>query len=207
MELRLGNVGGIEERLDSTDLFLRYPASSGIHLPNGATWLDIKLSALLSQFGVSDAASLFSGASGDPTQLLSLLTASSPSGVRALGPATVHGVKVDRYRATVSLATLASHEGAGYQQLLSYLRAYLTSPTVTETIGVDRAGYARSVALTLPERIPVAGREVRVTTSLQLLLSDFGVVVTVTPPPARQIDVLSSAALKSFAAALGLHPR
>jgi len=146
----------------------------------GKPWVELDLSSYEQAVGSNSADPLGGATSGDPTQLLQMLSRIGAQ-VTEVGPATVDGVPTTEYQASIDLSkavggtATASTPGAqiGRQLAQSLLG------DIPVSVWVDIQGRARKVTMNLS----VLGVHVDMTMGL----SDFGEPVTVTPPPADQV--------------------
>jgi hypothetical protein len=132
-------------------------------------------------------------ANSDPTLALSYLEGASDS-VRDMGTQTVGGVATTHYHAIVSIdrliARMTARAPAGQRAAVrsSYerLRTMIGSSTYPMDVWLDSAGRVRQLRYAM--RMPSLGASMAITMGL----SDFGVPVRVTPPPAsRTTDYLA----------------
>ncbi len=201
--------GSVTVLSDGTDLYLQAPQLAS--LAGGKTWLKVPIAPPAAGSGTgSGAGALSGGALGDPSKILGLL-AQYGGKVTTVGPATVGGMPTTEYRADISLSQVAAKAPAAVRHPFSgtdrqgLQRLGITSIPVSVWIGSD--GRLRQVQVTVdlthaslpdlglgagsagsstaPPALPVVTETIG--------LTDYGVPVTVTPPPASQVADLSQA--------------
>jgi hypothetical protein len=148
----------------------------------GKSWLSIDLSAL--QQAESQSLST-DGLGSNPAVMLQLL-AQQGNTVVALGPSTVDGVPVNGYSVTVKPSRAEqnlkkAHLPTWMQQAVAGLKVQ----NVNIKVFVDKAGLLRSFEMHLTES---SGSSGPVSYDETLGLSDYGTPVTVTAPPADQVE-------------------
>lgn len=160
---------------------------------NGKHWLKIDLSKVEKAMGVDISKLMGNAAAQDPSQMLSLLKASSGA-VDNLGSATVGGVDTTHYRATVDLAKSASIQGID-PATVKQLEALGAPSTVPIDVWVGSDGLVRQLEMTMS--VDRAGVSEKV--AMTMGFTGWGTAVAVTAPPAS--DVLDATALAAKAAA------
>ena len=188
----------INERLTPSGTYLNL----GTPLPGGATWMEITTSGMSKILGVKDVGSLFSS-QGDPSEMIGLLAASSPSGISNAGSATIDGTATTEYKATVDLSSIVQHEGASYGQLLAQFRKFFTTGEFPISVWIDGSGLPRQVAYSVPERVTIQGTPLSINVGITLDLSNYGEPVAINPPATSQVFVVPDSELKSLAGILG----
>ena len=175
-----------EARRDGRNLYLQLPAA-GVLLPgvSAQDWMRLDLRAA----GTGSSAALGQSLgldSNDPRELLTLLEATSPDGVRDEGPADVDGVPTTRYVATVDVDRVLAGERFGLDRdALRRFVADIAAEHVTVTAWIDHQGRVRQLQVPLPQRPASGGGTLRLT----LALRDFGRAVDVAPPTDHVVDV------------------
>jgi hypothetical protein len=148
----------------------------------GKSWLSIDLSALQK----AEQREPSTQELGDnPTVMLQML-AQQGNTVVPLGPSTLNGVAVNGYAVTVDPSSAALQlKKANLPSWMQQAVAGLKVHTVGIKVYIDKAGLLRSFAMNLNESSAAAGA---VTVNETLNLSDYGTPVTVTAPPASQVE-------------------
>jgi hypothetical protein len=164
---------------------------AGANFPGGKKWLKVDLNAALAGKGIN-LNQLGGGLGGvDPSQYLSYLKGAGP--VSKLGTAVVGGVSTTQYHTVIDLNTVAKRLGksspaasAGIQSLLKTAG----NSKIPVDVWIDGQGLVRreQVAYKIGSG-PSAGTALNFTIDL----SDFGVAVSVTPPPANQVFDITAA--------------
>jgi hypothetical protein len=148
----------------------------------GKSWLSINLSALQQ----AESQSPSTGGLGSNPALILQMLAQQGNTVVALGPSTVDGVPVNGYSVTVNPSRAEqnlkkAHLPTWMQQAVAGLKVQ----NVTIKAFVDKAGLLRSFEMHLTES---SGSSGSVSYDETLGLSDYGTPVTVTAPPADQVE-------------------
>lgn len=147
----------------------------------GKSWLSIDLSALQQAAAKNPSAD---GLFSDPAVMLQML-AQQGNQVVALGPSTVDGVAVDGYRVTVTPSAIAQQlKGANLPSWMRQAVSGLKVHTMTLNVFVNHAGMLRSFETQLSESTSAGS----VSFDDSLDFSDYGAPVTVTAPPADQVE-------------------
>ena len=148
----------------------------------GKQWISMDLSALQqaqSQNPSSD------GLGSNPAVMLQML-AQQGNKVVALGPSTVDGVAVNGYSVTVNPSSVAQQlKKAHLPTWMQQAVAGSTQQNVDIKVFVDTAGLLRSLQMHLTETTGSSGP---FSYDETLGLSDYGTPVTVTAPPAVQVE-------------------
>lgn len=178
-------VTGVEQGQPLDIEFVYLANSIYINIPQvtqvdgGKPWLSLDLSAL----GTS-AANGVPGAGDNPTALLQTL-AQQGNDVTSLGSATVDGQPVQGYSVTITPAAI--NNALNDSSLPDWLKAAAQQVKVqsgTVKVYVDDAGDL--VQVTEGFSITAQGQTVNETTALDF--SDYGTSVSITPPPADQVE-------------------
>ncbi len=148
----------------------------------GKTWLSIDLSALQKEAAQDPS----SGSLGsNPTVMLQML-AQQGNTVVALGPSTVDGSAVNGYSVTVNPARAEQQiKKANLPPWMEQAVAGLKVHDLRFKVYVDQSGLLRSMVSQVAESTGAAGN---VSFSETLDFSDYGTPVTVTTPPASQVE-------------------
>jgi len=168
-----GDMSG-EMILDGTVWYVKMPALTG--LAGGKQWLELDVT----KSGEHGQQALAMLKLFDPARLFGLL--GSAGTFTAAGRETVGGVDTTHYTGSIDGAKFAAAIGAP-----SRARDH-EQATFAADAWVDAHGYLRRLAFALPTT--AASPAVKVTVDF----SDFGTTVDVTPPPADQVEDLSSLA-------------
>jgi len=158
---------------------------SAIPQLGGKRWVGLSLAGFVN----------YPSAGFDPSQELSLLAAQASS-VTKVGTVKVLGVPTTEYVAVLDVAKPSPYIGPEGRQLIQNLAASgLTSVPVS--VWIDSAGRPRQMKITETLARPPAGAPASsaaaypITVTYTMNFTDFGIPVTVTAPPASQVDSLS----------------
>ena len=152
----------------------------------GKSWVSIDLSSLENLEAQDPSAG---GLGSNPSVTLQML-AQQGNTVVPLGPSTVDGVAVDGYSVTVNPAR--AEQELKKANLPSWMQQAVTGLQVHDIllkVYVDKAGLLRSFTTQVSESTDATGS---VTFAETLDFSDYGQPVTVTAPPASQVEGLSN---------------
>ncbi|HEV3227894.1 MAG TPA: hypothetical protein VGY97_00355, partial [Solirubrobacteraceae bacterium] len=182
-------------------LYIEFPNGlpNGAGLPGGKKWLKLDLNAALAGKGIN-LNQLGGGLGGvDPSQYLSYLRGAGH--VSKLGTAVIGGVTTTHYHTIIDLKTALQHlskstpaASAGIQSLL---RTAGSSTKIPVDVWIDGQGLVRR------EQIAYAinsGTGAGTTLNFTIDLSDFGVPVSVTAPPASQVFDITTLATQGLSA-------
>jgi hypothetical protein len=181
----------IEERLIGTNAYVKLPPQLASTSPQlkGKSWLHEQLpsgggSSL--GFGSSN-----SSQASDPTSILRMVSTIS-NRVDNVGTNSIRGTQTTHYRATVNFAKAAAKSGLSTAQI-TQLEKLLGTTTLPVDIWVDKQGVARRLQFHFP--LPKLGSSTatqsgQMTETLDLY--DFGIPVSVSPPPASQVAEFSA---------------
>jgi hypothetical protein len=175
----------VSEVSDGTDVYLQVPLAARPAL-GGKPWVRVSLAPYVGSQGGTE----------DPSQILSVLNAQSSS-VTKLGSDEIGGVRTVHYRAQLDPTKVAPGAGPAARQMLAQLPALTGSSTLPVDVWIDGTGKARQLrySLTLNHppagASPAAGQAFPETVTMTLGLSDYGVPVQVTLPPADQVSTQS----------------
>jgi hypothetical protein len=179
-------VGADGQQLPVTAIYLGgviYESVPGLNVvAPGKSWLSLDLSSL-QKAEAQDPSS--QGLGSNPSVMLQML-AQQGNTVVPLGPSTVDGVAVNGYSVTVQPSAVAkqlkkANLPSWMQQAVSGLKVH----TISIKVFVDHAGLLRSYEMQLSESTGTSG-----TFSFDETLgfSNYGTPVTVTAPPASQVE-------------------
>jgi hypothetical protein len=148
----------------------------------GKSWLSIDLSALKKEEAQDPSA----GSLGSNPAVMLQMLAQQGNTVVPLGPSTVDGTAVDGYSVTMDTSRVAqqikkANLPAWMQQAVSGLKVHDAHVKVY----VDHSGLLRSMVNQVSESTSLAGNASFTET---LDFSDYGTPVTVTAPPASQVE-------------------
>jgi hypothetical protein len=178
-----GQTATLTEILDGSSVYIQLPPTAAAQA--GKPWVRVDLSGL-SQ----------SGATSDPSQTLAVLEGSSDS-VTDLGRQVIGGVQTTHYRAQVDPSKAAASAPAAARQALSQLPTLTGGSTIPVDTWIDAQGLPRQISYTVTLRQPPAGSPPAAaqafpeTTAATMDLSDYGVPVSVAPPPPDQVATQS----------------
>jgi hypothetical protein len=152
-------------------------------------WIKFDITKLDSLTGV-DTSSLKTANQGDPSQTLVYLKGAGS--VEAEGTESIGGVETTKYHAIIDLNKVADLAPPSQRAAVrSSVQTLETTYGITELpldVWIDGQGLPRRMTYT----ITVTTQGQKVTTSLSMDLSDYGVKVDVKPPPASQVTDLAS---------------
>lgn len=148
----------------------------------GKSWVSIDLSGLNKVPGATGALNL----GGNPAAMLRLLSARGAT-VTPTGTSTVNGVKVNGYTVTIDPAFIEKQISSA--NLPSWMRdasSKINFRNATETVFIDRSGNLRRDAVHMVIDIP-SSQAGPMTMDETLDLSNYGVPVSISAPPASQV--------------------
>lgn len=172
----------MQERLLDGAIYMRAPWLTS-RIPGGKPWLKLDLAALSRMQGLNLGA-LMNASQNDPSQFLGYLQGVT-SGVRAVGSAKVNGVPTTHYRAVIDVRKAAARFPAKLRR--QYLR--LMDRAGTDSLPVDV--WVGHDGLVRQERLHMDMWNVESGMTVVMRLSDFGVPVHVTAPPAGETTDLA----------------
>jgi hypothetical protein len=193
----LGNAQ-IEILVTGNAVYEKLPAQFGAALSHGKPWVKFDLSAL----GAFSSANPYLGTSSNPTQSLDYLLGVS-NDVRVVGTDTIRGTQTTHYKLVLDLKKAAERLPAVSRRLFERVVSVFGTSGVPADVWADSHGRLRKFDLQLsitPKAGPAAGKNIRVSESLELY--DFGVKVSVSPPPASQVTDITST-VQALAGAAG----
>ena len=180
----------IEERLIATNAYVKLPPQLAAVQPQlrGKSWLHEQLPANTTSLGFGSSGSDAS----DPTSVLRLVSMVSNS-VTKVGTETVRGTQTTHYRAIVDFGKAAAKRGLPAAQIQA-LETALGTTTFPVDLWIDGHGVARRMQFHFPlpkaTTASAAGKSGQITETLDLY--DFGIPVSVQPPPASQVANLGA---------------
>jgi hypothetical protein len=194
------NLGAIEVRVLDSIIYEKLPPQLA-SAAGQKGWVKIDPAAVAKLAGF-DVSALAQTGSSDPTQFLDLLKSVS-SDVTEVGTAKVGGVDTTHYRATIDFAKSVSDNTALDAATKAKLSSFYNNLSAPADVWIDGNGRLRKMTYTLDtSKIDASAlsSNPRAAASLQqiagidftLELSNFGVPVSVTAPPANETTDLSS---------------
>jgi hypothetical protein len=148
----------------------------------GKSWISIDLSARQSADAQNPSTE---GLGNDPDVMLKML-AQQGNTVVPLGPSTVDGVAVNGYSVTVNTASVAQQlKKANLPAWMQESVAGLKVHDLSLKVFIDNSGLLRSFETQITESTTTAGS---VTVDETLGFSDYGTPVSVTAPPASEVE-------------------
>jgi hypothetical protein len=184
-----GTQGSGETRFVGGVLYEKLPGSLAGRLTHGKPWLSLDVAKLSGQ-GDGSLQQLVTDSPSDPSSVLNFLRGAGS--VSKVGPDTVDGVPTTHYGVVLDLDKAAQGQDATTQQNVRALEGELGSHTLPAQIWLDAQGRLRK--LTLHETLSGApmtqsgstAKTGPVSFDFTATLSDFGVPVHITAPPASQ---------------------
>ena len=193
-----GGQGTGETRFVNGVLYERLPGDLVSRLSGGKPWISLDV-AKLSQQGDGSLQQLMTDSPTDPTQMLGFLQGAGS--VTKDGQDTVGGVPTTHYTVLIDLDKAGAQQGSVGKHAIQALEAEIGSHTMPAQVWIDNQGRLRKI--TMHETLSGAPASTtddhgtdqensgHVSFSFTATLSDFGVPVTVTAPPADQVADLT----------------
>ncbi|HEY3752183.1 MAG TPA: hypothetical protein VGL80_23615 [Pseudonocardiaceae bacterium] len=178
-----GGQGSGETRFVNGVLYERLPSALVSRLSNGKPWISLNVAALSRQ-GDGSLQQLMTDSPSDPSTVLGFLRGVDGT-VGKVGPDTVDGSQTTHYDVTLNLDKAAEGQSTTAQQAIHTLERELGSHTLPAQVWIDDAGRLRKIST----QENIGGR---ITFGFTAILSDFGVPVKISPPPAGQVTDLTS---------------
>ncbi len=190
LEMTVPGAGGASEKMKA--LFTSdaiYIGGGSLASQTGKEWMKLSYADLKQAGGGAFGKLLeqqLSGGQQDPRQYLKLMLASQD--LRTVGTEDVNGVKTTHYEGTVDMAKALDDSGqlkelsAAEREALTKQFTNLNLTKVDADIWVDEDGW--------PVRIEQSGKMTQGDFKLRVDMSDFGVPVNVTAPPASKVSDL-----------------
>ncbi len=192
-----GGQNTAETRFVNGMIYENIPNSAVQQLSGGKPWISLDLSKMSGQ-GQGSLQQLMSDTPADPTTTLGYLRGAGAK-VITVGQETVDGVATTHYQVVIDLDKAAQGQDAKAQQAIHTLEQELGTHNLPAQVWIDGQGRLRQVSMkealvgtpssaatsTKPAGTPVSF-------SFTVKLSDYGVPVTVTAPPADQTADLTN---------------
>lgn len=190
-----GGQSTAETRFVNGMLYEHIPSAQVQQLSGGKPWISLDLSKLSGQ-GNGSLQQLMSDTPADPSTVLGYLRGAGAQ-VTMVGPDTVDGVPTTHYQVVIDLDKAADGQDAQTQQGIHALESELGSHTLPAQVWIDNEDRLRQVTMkeTLsgtPSTSATKPAGTPLTFAFTAKLSDFGVPVTVTAPPADQTADLTN---------------
>jgi hypothetical protein len=153
-------------------------------LPSGKQWISEDISKIESAGPALNAGGLDNGTFGDPAAMLQQLTSVGGT-VTSLGPTTYDGTPVTEYTATLPASVLQGEIGqlpASLQKDMS--RVHI--PDIKMDVYITSNNLLK--AMHMPMSFSVDGQSISM--DMTMSFSNYGTPVTVTPPPASEVEPL-----------------
>ena len=168
---------------DGIVLYMRSPMFDK-QLPAGS-WVKMDLEKLAKKQGV-DMSQLMNANQADPSQTLGMLRASKDAHV--MNYDRVHGVLTTHYMLNLDLKRLAK-ENTTMSKSIEQLMDMTDAESFPAEAWIDDKGNVRKLKIDMSMSAPTGG-ELKMTMTEELY--DFGVNVTIQPPPASQVVDMSA---------------
>jgi len=181
MTIPVGGVQHTEQAIyDGTTVYVNVgDLSSG--LASGKQWISEDFSKLQSVAGGLDGGA---GSFGDPAAMLQRLQSIGGT-VSSLGPTTYDGTQVTEYAGTLPASVLEGEIG----QLSGSLQKDMSGvkfPNITMDVYITHDNLLK--AIHMPMSLSVSGQTVSM--DMTMSFSNYGTPVSVTPPPASEVEPL-----------------
>ncbi len=176
-------VGGTE--------YIGAPPTLSAALPPGIKWLSINVKQVATSFLGSNAANPLSGATADPASILSFVKNLSGGGLTKVATATIDGVPTTEYSGSLNVAGILAKSAS--TTALAKLESVLGTKPIPIEVWVDSSGLLRQMTMSMSLSGPGLPTSAQATVAIQLNLSNFGVAVNVTAPPASETMPISKA--------------
>jgi DNA-binding transcriptional regulator YdaS (Cro superfamily) len=173
---------------------MRLPSGQASPLAHGKAWIEFDLAGVSKALGISPSALFSSGASTDPSHLLSYLRATSGQ-VTRVGTEPVQGVPTTHYRATIDYDDYASKVAparrAAARLSIAALERLTGSRSQLVDVWVDKQHRVRREELAYRECLP--GTSGASAIHLTLEFDDFGVQAIPAMPASAEVANVTSA--------------
>jgi hypothetical protein len=184
----------MEEILEGTTVYMKLPAFMAGRPTAGKPWIRIDLARAASAAGIPGLGSLLDNpASGDPSQMLRYLRATSGS-VTRLGTATVDGVQTTHYSARLSLDRVPNgfplSSRPEVRQTVAALERLAHIHVLPVQVWVDNQHLVRRMEMSFDET--VVGQAL--TAQMSFDIPQYGPQPVPAPPPASQVADASTLA-------------
>ena len=185
-QTQLGGNPTMDMIFDGSDGFVLYMRSPMFdkQLPAGS-WVKMDLEQLAKKQGI-DMSQLMNANQADPSQTLAMLTASKDAHV--MNYDRVHGVLTTHYMLSLDLKRMAKANKA-MSKSLEQLMDMTDVDSFPAEAWIDDQGNVRKMKIEMSMNAPTGG-ELKMTMTEELY--DFGVNVTIQPPPASQVVDMSA---------------
>lgn len=185
-QTQLGGNPTMNMIFDGSDGFVLYMRSPMFdkQLPAGS-WVKMDLEQLAKKQGI-DMSQLMNANQADPSQTLAMLTASKDAHV--MNYDRVHGVLTTHYMLSLDLKRMAKANKA-MSKSLEQLMDMTDVDSFPAEAWIDDQGNVRKMKIEMSMNAPTGG-ELKMTMTEELY--DFGVNVTIQPPPASQLVDMSA---------------
>jgi hypothetical protein len=197
-----GSTLQMNEVVDHLTMYMKLPAALSSKLPGGKPWLKLDLAKAGAAAGMPGLGALANNpASGDPTQMLGYLRASSGH-LTNLGKAVVDGTQTTHYRASISFDKIAARfppsERQAVQQTVNTLKRLTGASSLPMEVWIDPHHLVRRMRFAFTENTPSLGA---MHLSMQMDINDYGPQPAPVIPPASQVTDITT--LAGSAAASG----
>ncbi len=187
-----GSTLQLQEVLDGTTIYMRFPPALASKLPGGKSWLSLDLTKLAGSAGVSGISSLLSNpTSSNPAAFLQYL-GNVAGNVQSQGGQTINGVPTTLYTGTIDVskesALAAPSQRAAVKQALAALSKMAGLKRIPVNVWIDANGLVRQIGITIDENIAAAGQ---VTMQMLIGFPSYGVQPKPTIPPASDVTDMS----------------
>lgn len=191
-----GGQATAETRFVGGLLYEHIPNATIQQLAGGKPWISLDLTKMSGQ-GQGSLQQLMTDTPADPTTMLGYLRGAGAQ-VTTVGQDTVDGAQTTHYQVVIDLDKAAQGQDDKSQQAIHTLEQQLGSHTLPAQVWIDGQNLLRKVTMQesltgTPSVTPAAAAGTPVSFSFTAQLSDFGVPVTVTAPPADQTADLTNA--------------
>jgi hypothetical protein len=183
----------VQEIISGQNVYVKLPSQVASKLPGGKPWIEINLNQIGRAAGIQNLTSLFGGSgSTNPGQFLQYLRATSTSGVKKLGTASVDRVQTTHYQATIDLlrapAAAPASQRASLQQAVSSLEKLTGLRTVPVQVWIDSQHLVRRVLMNYA--VNASGQSVR--SQLRLDFLSYGPQPVPAAPSPQQVTSAQS---------------
>ncbi|HEX3592536.1 MAG TPA: hypothetical protein VHV74_23180 [Pseudonocardiaceae bacterium] len=187
-----GGQGSGETRFVDGTLYARLPGSLLARLSHGRKWVSVDV-AQLSAHGDGSFQQLLTDSPTDPTTVLEFLRGAGGT-VTKDGQDDLDGEPTTHYTVVLNLDQAAQGQSEATQRSLHTLEDQLGSHTLPAQVWIDPQGRVRRLMLhEVLKGTSDSAQQGNVTVDVTATLSDFGVPVTITAPPAAQTADLTGA--------------
>lgn len=192
MTMLVPGAGSIELRMVPPDLYVRLPAAAAEQLGTTKPWIAVNVD-ILAKAKLGASFGELTSASNTWAATLAELKAIS-SKVTVVGTAPVRGVPTTAYRTTVDLAKAAAASKLTAAQL-NQLESTIGQSSLPIEVWVDHNNLVRQVSYALTVHPRKQAAAVHVDSTIDLY--NFGAPVSVSAPPASQVQNFTSQALSA----------